>query len=60
MLAHAGGASGKNFVSGSESASFPSSTRSMTTAEVNCFPTEPDWKIVSAFTGTWCSTFARP
>ena len=60
MPRHGAGASGKNFVRGSESASFPSSTRSITAVEVNCFPTEPDWKIVSGRTATWCSTLARP
>ena len=33
---------GKNFVIESSRASLPSSTRSITAAEENCFPTEPD------------------
>ena len=58
MLRHVAGASGKYFVSGSVSAIFPSSTRSMTPVEVNIFPSDPDWKIVSSVTGTMCSTLA--
>ena len=46
------GASGRYFVIESSSASRPSSTISMTAAAVNCLPTDPDWKIVSAVTGT--------
>ena len=38
---HEAGA-GKNFVSGSLSATLPSSTCSMTAAAVNCLPSEPD------------------
>ncbi len=30
------------------------------TVAVNCLPVEPDWKIISGFTGARCSTFASP
>jgi len=46
------GTPGKNFAIGSESAIFPSSTCSIRAAEVNILPSEPDWKMVSAVTGT--------
>jgi len=38
----------------------PSSISIMIPMAVNCLPTEPDWKIVSGFTGTSNSTLAKP
>ena len=54
------GAFGKYFVIESASPILPSSTSSITAADVNCLPTDPDWKSVAGLTGTWCSTFASP
>ena len=57
---HVSGASGKNFLMGSSSKSVPSSTCHMTATAVNCFPSEPDWKMVAGPAGTPCSRFATP
>ena len=60
MSRQAAGASGKNFVIGSVSASLPSSTCNITAVAVNILPSEPDWNSVSSVTGTMCSRFAKP
>ena len=44
----------------SSSPTLPSSTSIITAAAVNCFPTDPVWKIDWGVTGTPSSTFASP
>ena len=59
MPFHRAGA-GTYFETGSSNARRPSSASRRAAAAANCFPVEPDWNTVSGFTGTWCSTLARP